>query len=79
MAVITPPKYVQHILKALEDNGYSAYLAGGSVRDVLMGATPHDWDIATSAKCEDVARIFSHTAPTGIQYGTCLLYTSRCV
>lgn len=74
MAVITPPKYVQHILKALEDNGYSAYLAGGSVRDVLMGATPHDWDIATSAKCEDVARIFSHTAPTGIQYGTVTVF-----
>lgn len=46
------------IIKQLEDGGYSAYLVGGGVRDLLLGHHPKDFDIATNAKPEDVKRIF---------------------
>ncbi len=74
MPIISPPPHTKHILNILEKNGHAACLAGGCVRDILMGAEPNDWDIATSAKCEDVIRIFPHTVPTGIKYGTVTVF-----
>jgi tRNA nucleotidyltransferase (CCA-adding enzyme) len=58
------------ILKRLEGAGFSAYVAGGAVRDLLMGRIPHDFDIATSARPEQVKLLFSHTADTGLKFGT---------
>lgn len=58
------------IVKKLQDNGYEAYLVGGCVRDMLMGNTPHDFDITTSATPKEVISIFEKTIPTGINYGT---------
>lgn len=54
----------------LEGQGYSAYIVGGAVRDLLMGKEPKDWDIATSAKPEEVRSIFYKTVDTGIKHGT---------
>lgn len=44
------PEYVLRILGAYENTGYEAYAVGGCVRDSLLGRTPHDWDIASSAR-----------------------------
>ena len=49
MHKIFMPDYCKTIIKSLEDNGYEAYLVGGCVRDSVMGITPHDYDITTSA------------------------------
>lgn len=58
------------VLSRLKEAGYRAYLVGGCVRDLLRGAKPKDFDIATSARPEEVQRIFPKTIPTGIQHGT---------
>lgn len=60
----------EKIIKTLNKQGYKAYIAGGAVRDMLMGKSPHDYDIASSAEPEDVKRIFAKTIDTGIKHGT---------
>ena len=44
------PDSVMNILSRLETDGFSAFVAGGAVRDTIMGKTPHDYDIATNAR-----------------------------
>jgi len=68
--IITLPKNVKRIITTLETAGYSAYIVGGSVRDSLRGKTPKDWDVATSAKPEDVKKLFRRTIDTGLKHGT---------
>ncbi|SEN28893.1 CCA tRNA nucleotidyltransferase [Lihuaxuella thermophila] len=58
------------VLEALEQAGYEAYLVGGCVRDFVMQRIPQDYDVATSARPEEIQTVFSHTIPTGIQHGT---------
>ena len=64
------PEYILEILRRLTGAGFEAYAVGGCVRDTLMGRAPHDWDVATSASCEQVAALFERTVPTGLKYGT---------
>ena len=64
------PKDVKYILDTLHKNGYEGYIVGGCVRDAIMGIPPHDWDMTTSAKPEEVKKLFSHTFDTGIKHGT---------
>ncbi len=64
------PGQVEHIIEQLGENGYEAFAVGGCVRDLLLGRTPEDWDITTSARPEDVKRIFRRTIDTGIEHGT---------
>lgn len=64
------PMKVNNIIKTLEEAGYEAFAVGGCIRDSILGRTPQDWDITTSAKPQDVKRLFSHTIDTGIQHGT---------
>ncbi|HEU5464863.1 MAG TPA: CCA tRNA nucleotidyltransferase, partial [Candidatus Binatia bacterium] len=61
------------IVERLRQHGYHAYFAGGCVRDMLLGKTPQDYDIATSAHPGDVQRIFSETIPVGAQFGVLLV------
>jgi poly(A) polymerase len=61
------------IIKRLRDEGYESYLAGGCVRDMLLGQTPQDYDITTNAKPDDVVRIFPKTVPVGAQFGVILV------
>ena len=61
------------IVKRLRQEGYSAYFAGGCVRDQLMGNTPKDYDIATSARPEQVMRFFPQTVTVGAQFGVVLV------
>lgn len=67
---IAIPKDVEHIIYVLEKNGHEAFAVGGCVRDAIMGRVPHDWDITTSAKPEEVKALFKRTIDTGIQHGT---------
>ncbi|MDD5590197.1 MAG: HD domain-containing protein [Candidatus Portnoybacteria bacterium] len=53
------PKEVKNIIQKLEKNGFEAYVVGGCVRDLLLGLEPNDWDIATSAKPEEMKELFS--------------------
>jgi tRNA nucleotidyltransferase (CCA-adding enzyme) len=56
-------------------NGFKAYLVGGCLRDMLLGRTAHDWDIASSAASEDVLRLFPKTVRTGDRFGTVTVVT----
>ncbi|SET63507.1 CCA tRNA nucleotidyltransferase [[Clostridium] polysaccharolyticum] len=67
---IAIPEKVEFILNKLLDSGYEAYAVGGCVRDVLLDRIPGDWDITTSAKPEQVKKLFKRTIDTGIQHGT---------
>lgn len=60
----------ESIIKTLEKNGYTAYVVGGAVRDMLMGKSPHDFDIATSAKPFQIKQLFRRTIDTGLKHGT---------
>ena len=55
------PERVQSIIDTLVENGYEAYAVGGCVRDSLIGRTPNDWDITTSAKPFEVKSLFKRT------------------
>lgn len=69
MKLIIPDKVAQ-ILHTLEAAGYEAYAVGGCVRDSILGRTPDDWDITTSAKPKEVKALFRRTVDTGLQHGT---------
>lgn len=55
------PEHVKQIIHRLQQEGYDAYAVGGCVRDTLLGRSPQDWDITTSAKPQVVKSLFSHT------------------
>ena len=68
------PDYVQAVLNALHKAGHQAYIVGGCVRDCLLGNTPKDWDVTTSALPEQTEQAAQaaglKTFRTGIQHGT---------
>jgi poly(A) polymerase len=61
------------IVQRLRGEGYECFLAGGCVRDMLLAREPQDYDIATSARPEDIQRIFPDTIPVGAQFGVILV------
>ena len=67
---VTPPKYVKQVLIDLQAHGYKAYLVGGCCRDMLLGVTPNDWDICTSALPAEICSVFDSTVLTGAKHGT---------
>ena len=64
------PPEIDGILCTLEAAGYEAWLAGGCVRDGLLGRPVHDWDITTAALPQTVTALFPRTVPTGLAHGT---------
>lgn len=64
------PEKAKYIIKTITDAGFEAYVVGGCVRDSILGRTPEDWDITTSAKPGQVKALFRRTIDTGIQHGT---------
>lgn len=64
------PRQVKQIIDTLQQHGYEAYAVGGCVRDAMLGRTPQDWDITTSALPIQVKALFRRTIDTGIQHGT---------
>ena len=75
------PSAARKILEILNDSGHEAYLVGGSVRDILMGREPKDWDITTSATPGDLKKILSKykLVDTGIRHGTITVLQIRYV
>ena len=62
------------IVERLQKEGFTAFYAGGCVRDMLLGATPVDYDIATSARPEQVQALFPRTVAVGVHFGVvCVL------
>lgn len=70
MKEIKLPSKVCYILEVLEKAGYEGYIVGGCVRDRLLGKDPMDWDITTSARPEEIKKLFKKTVDTGIAHGT---------
>ena len=58
-----------HIIEKLSACGYRALLAGGCVRDWVLGREPLDWDVATNASPDVVIQLFEHTVPVGVEFG----------
>jgi tRNA nucleotidyltransferase (CCA-adding enzyme) len=73
---LQPTNSVLDIARRLEEAGFEAWCVGGAIRDALLGGHPLDWDIATSARPEEVQALFGRrkTIPVGIEFGTvCVL------
>ena len=66
------PQEVRSLLARLESAGYQGWAVGGCVRDSLLGLTPHDWDLCTSALPQQGMELFGEEKciPTGLQHGT---------
>lgn len=64
------PIAVRQILEQLDQAGYESWLIGGCVRDLCLGLTPKDYDLATNARPEQVQELFEHCYATGLQHGT---------
>jgi tRNA nucleotidyltransferase (CCA-adding enzyme) len=70
MMQLSPPPAVLEIARKLQQAGHDVWAVGGAVRDALIGLPGGDWDLATSARPEDVRGIFRRTVPIGIEHGT---------
>ena len=70
---MTPREYAFEIVWTLRGHGFQAYLAGGCVRDMLLGTEPTDYDVTTDATPDDVMRIFPETYAVGAQFGVVLI------
>ncbi|MCL2388296.1 MAG: CCA tRNA nucleotidyltransferase [Defluviitaleaceae bacterium] len=75
--MIEIPKDVKFIIDTLEAAGFEAFVVGGCVRDVIRGAKPKDWDIATSAEPLEAKALFSRTIDTGLKHGTITVLLNR--
>ena len=67
------PDFAIEIIQKLRGLQYEAYLVGGCVRDMVMGLEPADYDIATSARPEDIMKVFPRTEAIGAQFGVVLV------
>lgn len=66
------PAYIRRIFEVLQENGKHGYLVGGSLRDILRGVAPHDFDMTTDATPDEMLQIFAdwRIIPTGLKHGT---------
>ncbi len=71
------PEKVAILLKTLWEHGYEGYAVGGCVRDVVLRREPKDWDITTSAKPDQIKKLFRRTLDTGIKHGTVTVMMGR--
>ncbi|TGK51579.1 poly-A polymerase [Leptospira kanakyensis] len=70
---LVPDQNLKHLFQidsALKDAGFECYLVGGSVRDLVMGQTPKEFDLTTNAEPNQVKRLFRTVIDTGIDHGT---------
>lgn len=71
------PDSVREVCRVLAQAGHQAVTVGGAVRDALLGRPVNDWDVATSARPEQVLKLFKKTIPTGLQHGTVTVIVQR--
>jgi tRNA nucleotidyltransferase (CCA-adding enzyme) len=64
------PADVLGLCKRLREGGRRGWIVGGCVRDLVLGKTVQDWDVATDARPNEVMRLFPRVIPTGIEHGT---------
>lgn len=66
------PSYVAYCIETLEAAGFAAYAVGGCVRDSLLGLQPHDFDLCTAARPEQIQSLFPHQEQvlSGLKHGT---------
>jgi len=66
------PDYISKVINMLESAGYEAFVVGGCVRDSIIGRTPYDWDVTTSAVPDEMKAVFAdmRVIETGIEHGT---------
>ncbi len=76
MKLFMPPE-AEKIIHILQEHGHEAYIVGGCVRDAVLGKTPNDWDITTSAEPMEVKSLFKRTIDTGLQHGTVTIMLGR--
>ena len=69
------PSDVREVAARLGEGGHRSWIVGGCVRDALLGRTIGDWDLATSARPEQVLKLFRKAIPTGIEHGTVTVVT----
>jgi tRNA nucleotidyltransferase (CCA-adding enzyme) len=67
---ICPPSSLSEVSNRLEEAGFEAWAVGGAVRDHFLGVDRVDWDLATSARPNQVIDLFRRTVPLGIEHGT---------
>ncbi len=75
-----PDNDVIDIINKLNNNGYEAYVVGGAVRDLILGLTPLDYDITTSALPNEIMSVFKENKVffTGVKFGTVtLVYNNK--
>lgn len=75
----TIPRKIISIIETIEREGFSAHLVGGSVRDLILGIEPNDWDIATNGTPDEIERIFGkldeyRIKTLGKKHGTITLF-----
>ncbi len=70
---MTPRQAMLGVVRRLHDAGYEALLAGGCVRDVLLGRRPHDYDVATNATPATVADLFPRSLTVGVRFGVVIV------
>ncbi len=66
---MTPREAAEQVVKGLGKAGFEAFLVGGCVRDLILDRIPHDWDITTNARPEQVMEVFPKTIPVGAAFG----------
>src|SRR3989440_9575948 len=66
---MTEREFAVDVVRRLREAGYEALWAGGCVRDELLGLIPGDYDVATSARPEEVSRLFRRTVAVGVSFG----------
>ena len=73
------PKEVFDLMHALEERGFECYIVGGTIRDMLLGNSTHDYDLTTNATPDDMLEVFQNyiTIPTGIKHGTLTVLTKK--
>jgi len=71
--VTNKEQHARAIVQILREHSFTAYFAGGCVRDKLLGVEPKDFDVATDAQTTDVVRLFRQTVPVGAQFGVVLV------
>ena len=73
---LTVPRDIERIVETLIANGFEAFVVGGCVRDAIRGVDPQDWDVATSARPEEIQRLFSRSLYAN-RFGTVVVSSGR--
>ena len=75
--MIRLPAHAARAIEQLEGAGFETWAVGGCVRDSLRGAAPHDWDLCTAARPEQMKAVFAgeRVLETGLKHGTLTLLT----